>query len=144
MTDATVLRPTDLLRGAGLRVTRPRLAVMAALERHRQEWSELAGRAIEANVFYEPEMLLPALRDLQPSPGWLVLLIHQGGRLIGLVEGYRTARVSFKGDSTARYIDVPVPGETYVVPLADVRRFLTDSGHAGLTGLRPAIAAPPR
>lgn len=66
------------------------------------------------------------------------------GRLIGLVEGYRTARVSFKGDSTSRYIDVPVPGETYVVPLADVRRFLIDSGHAGLTGLRPAIAAPPR
>jgi hypothetical protein len=66
------------------------------------------------------------------------------GRLIGLVEGYRTARVSFKGDSSARYIDVPVPGETYVVPLADVRRFLIDSGHAELTGLRPAIAAPPR
>jgi hypothetical protein len=66
------------------------------------------------------------------------------GRLIGVVEGYRTARVSFKGDSAARYIDVPVPGETYVVPLADVRRFLVDSGHAELTGLRPAIAAPPR
>ena len=46
------------------------------------------------------------------------------GRLIGLVEGYRTARVSFKGDPTARYIDVPVPGETYVTPLADIHRFL--------------------
>jgi Fur family transcriptional regulator, stress-responsive regulator len=34
MTDATALLPSDLLRGAGLRVTRPRLAVMEALERH--------------------------------------------------------------------------------------------------------------
>jgi serine protease Do len=66
------------------------------------------------------------------------------GRLVGLVEGYRTARVSFKGDMAARYIDVPVPGETYVAPLADIRRFLTDSGYAELTGLRPALAAPPR
>jgi Fur family transcriptional regulator, stress-responsive regulator len=34
MTDATALLPTSLLRGAGLRVTQQRLAVMAALERH--------------------------------------------------------------------------------------------------------------
>ena len=33
MTDATALLPSALLRGAGLRVTQPRLAVMAALER---------------------------------------------------------------------------------------------------------------
>ena len=66
------------------------------------------------------------------------------GRLIGLVEGYRTARVSFKGDTAARYIDVPVPGETYVSPLGDIRRFLTDNGYADLAGLRPALAAPPR
>ena len=34
MTDATVLLPSAMLRDAGLRVTQPRLAVMAALERH--------------------------------------------------------------------------------------------------------------
>jgi S1-C subfamily serine protease len=66
------------------------------------------------------------------------------GRLVGLVEGYRTARVSFKGDTAARYIDVPVPGETYVAPLADIQRFLTDAGYAELSGLRPALAAPRR
>jgi serine protease Do len=64
------------------------------------------------------------------------------GRLIGLVEGYHTARVSFKGDSTGRYIDVPVPGETYVAPLADIRRFLRESGYAGLLGEPAAIAKP--
>jgi serine protease Do len=66
------------------------------------------------------------------------------GRLVGLVEGYRTARVAFKGDTSSRYIDVPVPGETYVSPLDDIRRFLTDSGHAELTGLGPALATPRR
>src|SRR5262249_29518549 len=39
------------------------------------------------------------------------------GRLVGLIEGYRTARVSFKGDAPQRYVEVPVPGETYVTPL---------------------------
>jgi S1-C subfamily serine protease len=46
------------------------------------------------------------------------------GRLVGVVEGYRTARVSFEGPAAPQYINVPVPGETYVVPLADIRRFL--------------------
>ncbi|MFB3818155.1 MAG: trypsin-like peptidase domain-containing protein [Candidatus Methylomirabilales bacterium] len=54
------------------------------------------------------------------------------GRLLGIVEGYRTARVSFSGDS--QYIDVPVPGETYAVPLADLRRFLLEAGQPQLLG----------
>jgi hypothetical protein len=57
------------------------------------------------------------------------------GRLIGLVEGYRTARVSFKGES-ARYIDVPVPGETYATSLADIRRFLGEIGYGALLTAR--------
>jgi hypothetical protein len=46
------------------------------------------------------------------------------GRLVGVVEGYRTARVALEGDAPHQSITVPVPGETYVVPLADIRRFL--------------------
>jgi len=46
------------------------------------------------------------------------------GLLVGIVEGYRTARVAFDGDAPHQSITVPVPGETYVVPLADIRRFL--------------------
>jgi len=56
------------------------------------------------------------------------------GRLMGLVEGYRTARVSLKGDAESRYIDVPVPGETFVTPLALIRQFLTEAGYADLLG----------
>jgi serine protease Do len=56
----------------------------------------------------------------------------RGGRLVGLVEGYRTARVALQGSAPPQYVDVPVPGETYVVPLADIRRFLTETDHADL------------
>ena len=61
------------------------------------------------------------------------------GGLVGLVEGYRTARVSFQGD-TSQYIDVPLPGETYVVPLADIRRFLIEAGQQELLGELRATA----
>jgi S1-C subfamily serine protease len=56
------------------------------------------------------------------------------GRLVGVIEGYRTARVSFKGEASQHFLDVPVPGETYVVPLADIRRFLIEADQKGLVG----------
>lgn len=64
------------------------------------------------------------------------------GGLIGLVEGYRTARVSFQANGAPTHIDVPVPGETYVIPLSDIRRFLLETGHARLLGDGPSIAKP--
>ncbi len=66
------------------------------------------------------------------------------GRLVGVVEGYRTARVSFEGNASPQYITVPVPGETYVVPLADLRRFLTQVNQADLpSALRRVVGAHP-
>jgi hypothetical protein len=50
------------------------------------------------------------------------------GRLIGLVEGYRTARVEFGKDADQYAFDVPMPGETFVAPAAKIRRFLADNG----------------
>jgi S1-C subfamily serine protease len=52
----------------------------------------------------------------------------RSGRLVGIVEGYSTARVTSQGAAGAWYIDVPVPGQTFVTPLGDIRRFLADSG----------------
>ena len=46
------------------------------------------------------------------------------GGLLGLVEGFSTARVTAQGTSSGWYVDVPVPGQTFVTPLADVRKFL--------------------
>jgi S1-C subfamily serine protease len=58
----------------------------------------------------------------------------RNGALIGVVRGYSTARVSAQGADPPWYIDVPVPGQTYVTPLSDVRRFLAETGYADLIG----------
>lgn len=66
------------------------------------------------------------------------------GRLIGLVEGYRTARVAFGKDSEQYAFDVPMPGETFVAPAAKIRRFLGENGLQRLaTGEETAAAARP-
>ncbi len=55
------------------------------LAAHASEWRELASEALESNVFYEATPLLLALRHLSRGRSWLVLLLRQRGRLIGLV-----------------------------------------------------------
>lgn len=55
-------------------------------------------------------------------------------RLIGLVEGYRTARVAFGKDKDQYAFDVPMPGETFVAPAAKIRRFLARNGLGRLVG----------
>jgi hypothetical protein len=57
------------------------------------------------------------------------------GRLIGLIEGYGTARVPFGQKPTLQYIDVPVPGETYVTSLATIEAFLRETGQVNLSAL---------
>lgn len=49
-----------------------------------EAWRLLARSALESNVFYEPEMLLPALRHLRDVGGWQVVLVYRGGELAGL------------------------------------------------------------
>jgi S1-C subfamily serine protease len=71
-----------------------------------------------------------------------------GARLVGVVEGYRTARVAFGGRDAEEYaFDVPMPGETFVAPAAKIRRFLRDHGLGDLgaepvRGARGAVATP--
>lgn len=54
------------------------------------------------------------------------------GGLLGLVEGFSTARIKAQGISPVWYIDVPLPGQTIVTPLADIRRFLAQAARADL------------
>ena len=54
------------------------------------------------------------------------------GTLIGVVEGYSTARVSSQGGEAPWYIDVPVPGQTLVTSLRAISRFLEENGYANL------------
>lgn len=73
-----------------------------------------------------------------------------GGRLVGLVEGYRTAKVAFGGISKDDFsFDVPMPGETFLSPPAKIRSFIGRSGIGKLAGLKasamisaPLLAAP--
>jgi serine protease Do len=66
-----------------------------------------------------------------------------GGRLIGLVEGYRTARVAFGKDADQYAFDVPMPGETFVAPAAKIRGFLAAQGLGRLAPGGAAVAARP-
>ena len=50
------------------------------------------------------------------------------GRLLGIVEGYRTATVSLKLAGEPYSFQVPMPGETFVVRAAEIRRFLGERG----------------
>ena len=56
------------------------------------------------------------------------------GTLIGVVEGYQTASVAVKDRASTYSINVPMPGETFVVPIPRIRRFLQESGVDGTAG----------
>ena len=64
------------------------------------------------------------------------------GTLIGVIEGYSTAKVMSKGATPAWSIEVPVPGQTYVTPLSDVKRFLAQTSYAEFFASRGRLAAP--
>jgi serine protease Do len=51
----------------------------------------------------------------------------QTGALVGLIESYRTSRVTMQGNPE-RVIEVPVPGETTLISADAIRRFLTEAG----------------
>jgi serine protease Do len=49
------------------------------------------------------------------------------GALVAIVEGYRTARITLQ-TAPEKVVDVPVPGETTVIPAATIRSFLAGAG----------------
>ncbi|MGI5863398.1 MAG: S1C family serine protease [Myxococcales bacterium] len=64
------------------------------------------------------------------------------GKLLGIVEGYRTAKVTIPLASEAVSFDLPMPGETFAAPAAKVRRFLGEKGLLDqLTGAGEALTA---
>lgn len=73
------------------------------------------------------------------------LFAVEDGRLLGIVEGYRTAKVSIPVAQETYSFDVPMPGETFVAPAAKIRRFLQANGLGGLLDAgEPRKAAPAR
>lgn len=56
------------------------------------------------------------------------------GALVGIVEGFQTASVAVKDRSRTYSVKVPMPGETFVVPVAGIRRFLGEVALDGALG----------
>jgi hypothetical protein len=54
------------------------------------------------------------------------------GKLLAIVEGYRTAKVGFEVADRDYSFDVPMPGETFAAPTSKVRRFLESKGYSRL------------
>jgi S1-C subfamily serine protease len=54
------------------------------------------------------------------------------GKLLALVEGYRTAKLSFPVGEGSVSFDVPMPGETFAAPAPKIRAFLHEQGLAHL------------
>ncbi len=52
---------------------------------------------------------------------------QNSGTLIGLVEGYQTTSIALKSQTQTYSVKVPVPGETYVIPIGQIRKFLADA-----------------
>jgi S1-C subfamily serine protease len=52
----------------------------------------------------------------------------RNAQLLGLVEGLGTARVALDKPAS-QYIDVPMPGETYVIAVPTIRQFLRNAGY---------------
>jgi S1-C subfamily serine protease len=50
------------------------------------------------------------------------------GCLLGIVEGYQTASIAVESRTQSYSVKVPMPGETFVVPIARIRRFVDDAG----------------
>jgi serine protease Do len=67
------------------------------------------------------------------------------GKLMGLVEGYRTAKVAFGGVAGNDFsFDVPMPGETFLAPPSKLRAFIARAGLAKLAGIREPLSVEPR
>ena len=54
------------------------------------------------------------------------------GRLLAIVEGYRTAKINLAVAKEQVSFDVPMPGETFAAPASKVRAFMNQRGFARL------------
>ena len=64
------------------------------------------------------------------------------GKLLAIVEGYRTAKIGFAVAQQDYSFDVPMPGETFAAPTAKVREFLSTNGFGRFLGAPVGAAGP--
>jgi hypothetical protein len=62
----------------------------------------------------------------------------ESGRLMGIVRGYRTARLTLPGESN-QVLELPIAGETTVVPMMAILCTLEETSLAARAGLEDAL-----
>lgn len=124
LTPATLASSEEMSVGIGL------FAIAAPYGR---ELSASAG--ILSRIDYErgpDQQIRAALLKTDASIGYGAsgggLFSRENGHLIGIIEGYRTAKLTFPIDGTLYSFDIPMPGETFAAPVDKLVRFVRESG----------------
>ncbi len=157
MTDAAVLLPSAMLRGAGLRVTRPRLAVLDALARHPHAGADVViatvreTRPVSHQAVYDVLHTLADLglvRRIQPAGSVARYELRVGDnhhhvvcRSCGDVVDIDCATGSAPCLDPSD-LDVHAPG--FVLHEAEVTYWGLCASCAGSTEPQPDLTAPPR
>jgi CelD/BcsL family acetyltransferase involved in cellulose biosynthesis len=102
-------------------------------------WRDLAGRALEPNVFLEPAFALAAASHL-PNEQVSALVVYEGERLVGLLPG-RVAGLA-RGRPVATFVAWTHPFAPLSTPLVD--RELAPDVIAALLDCLPEIPGTPR
>jgi serine protease Do len=91
-----------------------------------------------SQVEWDKESKLPRMLKTDAAIGYGAsgggIFSLESGKLLAIVEGYRTAKVGFAVAEQNYSFDVPMPGETFAAPSSKVRRFLQQHGFAWLLG----------
>jgi len=93
LTDAPIPSPAKEAQRAPAGYAARTLTDWTALEALQESWQDLASDCAELNPFYEPWMLLPALRSFARTQRVEVVVVSRGERLCGLFPmGFRRGR----------------------------------------------------
>jgi S1-C subfamily serine protease len=91
-----------------------------------------------SQVEWDKESKLPRMVKTDAAIGYGAsgggIFSLETGKLLAIVEGYRTAKVGFAVAEQSFSFDVPMPGETFAAPTSKVRQFLQQHGFARLLG----------
>jgi S1-C subfamily serine protease len=89
--------------------------------------SQVASPATDESLVTGPVRMVDASVSYGSSGGGV--FDGESGELVGIVEGYRTAKVAIP-EMKERVLEMPVAGETTVIPAATILKFLLESGLA--------------
>lgn len=133
-----------LLRVRGVRLPAVQLAASEELEVGEEVVVAASpfGRSVSlasgmlSRVEFEPRSRVPRMVKTDAPVGYGSsgggIYSVETGRLLAIVEGYRTAKMGFNVAEARYSFEVPMPGETFAAPASKVRAFMDANGLARL------------